>query len=128
MYREMKDTEKTVSETIKTYNGKKYVRIEANFYHKEGTTLSNGKTYKNGDYVWVEVQPIRWLVSLKEDKAITRDIILAGIPYNKDNNYSGKLEDSTLYQYINNIFAREIEPSKTSINLLKESNAKKMIK
>ena len=41
------------------YNGKRYVRVEANSYYDGGDfTLSNGEQYRNGDDVWVEVLPV----------------------------------------------------------------------
>ena len=44
------------------YNGKRYVRVEANSYYDGGDfTLSNGEQYRNGDDVWVEVLPVKCL-------------------------------------------------------------------
>ena len=44
------------------YNGKRYVRVEANSYYDGGDfTLSNGEQYRDGDDVWVEVLPVKWL-------------------------------------------------------------------
>ena len=42
------------------YNGKRYVRVEANsYYDGNNFTLSNGEQYRDGDNVWVEVEPVK---------------------------------------------------------------------
>lgn len=81
------------------YNKKKYVRVKANFYSKyfekyyrkgkfykidrlydsDTTKLSNGVEYSNGDYVWVEVSPVDWILNKKNDLLISKKIIVAGV-------------------------------------------------
>ena len=56
----VKDTEYSTPFKAKTheeyeYNGKRYVRVEANPYFAGGNvTLSNGENYRDGDNVWVK--------------------------------------------------------------------------
>ena len=76
------------------YNGKRYVRVEANSTFTE-FQLSNGKKYKNGDYVWVEVQPVRWLVDEKAKIMITEKIIFAGVQFNYIRDYHTEDFDKT---------------------------------
>ena len=65
------------------YNGKRYVRVEANFdLEGEGLTLSNGEKYRNGDYVWVEVSPVKWLVDEKAKVMLTDRLIFSGVQFN----------------------------------------------
>ena len=76
------------------YNGKRYVRVKANFYFYFGDfTLSNGEQYRNGDNVWVEVQPVKWLVDEKSRMMITEKIIFAGVQFNR--NYHARDFDRT---------------------------------
>lgn len=45
------------------YQGKKYIRIKANsVFSGNKFKLSNGVEYRDGDYVWVEVSPVKWLI------------------------------------------------------------------
>lgn len=44
------------------YQDKKYVRVKANRFNEKKFKLSNGIEYSNGDYVWVEVQPVKWIM------------------------------------------------------------------
>ena len=71
------------------YNGKRYVRVETNVYHNNGDkfTLSNGEQYRDGDKVWVEVSPVKWLVDEKNRMMITEKIIFAGVQFSKEVNY-----------------------------------------
>ena len=67
------------------YNGKRYVRVKANSYYDGGDfTLSNGEQYRDGDDVWVEVLPVKWLVDEKSRMMITEKLIFAGVQFNKE--------------------------------------------
>ena len=51
------------------YRKRKFAKVVANtmFFNNCNFELENLEEYKNGDAVWVEEQPIKWLVSEKED-------------------------------------------------------------
>lgn len=76
------------------YNGKRYVRVKANSCLDE-FTLSNNVVYHNGDYVWVEVQPVKWIVDERFNIMITTDIIFAGVQFNIKRDYLTKNFDKT---------------------------------
>ena len=70
------------------YNGKRYIRVKANSdYGSREFTLSNGKNYRNGDFVWVEVEPVKWLVDEQEGIAISEKLIFAGVQFNRTRDY-----------------------------------------
>ena len=75
-------------ETIPVYEYKKrkFARVIANTMFSDDCNfeLENLEEYKNGNAVWVEEQPIKWLVSEKEDVMISEKIIQAGIRFDKD--------------------------------------------
>ena len=61
-------------------------KAEANSdYDSDYFTLSNGEQYRSGDNVWVEVQPVKWLVDEKSRMMITEKWIFAGVQFNKEN-------------------------------------------
>ncbi len=94
------------------YNGKKYVRVKINscFYGKK-FILSNGEKYKDGDFVWISVSPIKWLVDEKNDIAITKNIIVAGIQFNKENNYTGdNFDEMNIKVFMDKYLSKEIIP------------------
>ena len=62
------------------YNGKRYIRVEAKSSYGN-FKLSNGKEYKNGDYVWVEVSPVKWLIDDRTNTLVSKIGLLAGIKF-----------------------------------------------
>ena len=78
------------------YNGKRYVRVEANSDF-EGTpfTLSNGEQYRDGDNVWVEVSPVKWLVDENAKIMITDRLIFSGVQFNHTRDYHTRDFDKT---------------------------------
>ena len=81
-------------------------------FHKEKYSLSNGESYKNGDIVWVEVQPVKWLVDEKSHIMITEKIIFAGVQFNKDNNYYTEDFDKTnIKAFMDRYLSKEITQS-----------------
>lgn len=67
------------------YNGRRYVRVEANSdFDGSEFTLSNGERYRDGDNVWVEVEPVKWWVDEKARMMITEKLIFSGVQFNKE--------------------------------------------
>lgn len=70
------------------YNERKFVRVEANScYDGDEFTLSNGESYKDGDNVWVEVQPVKWIVDERAHMMITDKLIFSGVQFNHTRDY-----------------------------------------
>ena len=93
------------------YKGKKYVRIKSNCY-PNGVVLSNGVKVKPGDYVWVEVSPIKWYVDEESKLLISRNCIVSGIRYCEDNYLGLTFEYSEMYKFLNEYFKYDIIPSR----------------
>ena len=94
------------------YNKKRYVRVKANIkgindLRKNSVFLSNGENYYDGDYVWIEVLPINWLVDEKAKIMMTEKIIFAGIRFNKENN-DGSFNNSEIKHFIDMYWSKEI--------------------
>lgn len=96
---------------------KKYVKIEANTKNK-GIILPNGLELIDGNYYWVEVEPITWIVDKEKDLMVTEEIILSGIPYDFEFSYSNSYKDTFINNYLNNILNKEIfrDISKKELN------------
>ena len=43
--------------------------------------LSNGVKYRDGDYVWVEVSPVKWLIDNKTGILISKKGLVSGIRF-----------------------------------------------
>lgn len=90
------------------YKGKKYVRVTANMKNNYAI-LSNGKTYYNGNQVWVEVEPIVWLVDEKAKVMLTEKIMFSGIRFDKTQNSEKRDFNKTeIKNFIDNYWSKEI--------------------
>ena len=100
------------------YNGKRYVRVEANSYYDGGDfTLSNGEQYRDGDDVWVEVLPVKWLVDEKSRMMITEKLIFAGVQFNKERNYHTRDFDRTdIKTFMDRYLSRDLVQSRGNEN------------
>ena len=92
------------------YNGKRYVRLEANScFGGNEFTLSNGESYRDGDNVWVEVLPVKWLVDEKSHIMITEKLIFAGVQFNKKSNYNTRNFNKTdIKTFMDKYLSREL--------------------
>ena len=80
------------------YNGKRYVRVTANSSFVQGYfQLSNREYYKNGDPIWIEVEPVTWLVDKRANLAISERVIIAGVEFDHRTKYSSEYFDYSDY-------------------------------
>ena len=107
--------EKFSAQIIEEYSfddGKKYVRVKANSYYDcIEFKLSNGVEYRNGDYVWVEVQPIKWLIDEKSDIALSERLLFAGVQFKHERNYKGDFRTTDIKEFMDRYFSKDITPS-----------------
>ena len=96
------------------YNGKRYVRVEANSDFGSNTfTLSNGKNYRDGDNVWVEVSPVKWLVDERAKVMITDKLIFSGVQFNHTRNYHTRDFDRTdIKTFMDKYLSRDLVQSR----------------
>lgn len=64
------------------YLGKRYIRIRANSdFDGNKFKLSNGVEYRDGDYVWVEVSPVKWLIDDRTRILVSKMGLISGIRF-----------------------------------------------
>ena len=105
------------------YQGKKYVKVKSSFsavYNPVTPKLSNGEEYQNGDYVWIEVEPIKWLVDIQKDIAIAENILFANVAFNQEINYKGDFTQTNLYWFLNTHFIKDIQNENIRTAMLKQ--------
>lgn len=98
------------------YNGKKYIRIRANSDYGHGSKfkLSNEEYYQDGDYVWVEVSPVKWLIDDKTQTLISKRGLLAGIRFHtKDRSYNGDFSTTDMKEYLDKYMLRDLTQTAT---------------
>lgn len=97
------------------YNGKKYIRIRANSdYSSSSFKLSNGESYRNGDYVWVEVSPVKWLIDDRTQTLVSKRGLLSGIRFHpNDRSYNGDFSTTDMKEYLDKHMLRDLTQTAT---------------
>lgn len=89
------------------YKGKKYIRVKMNYGGSDDVELSNGCKYSDGDYVWVEVSPVKWLIDEKTKTLVSKYGLLSGIRYDRYR-YNGNFEQTEMYKYLNKYMVHDL--------------------
>ena len=92
------------------FRGQRYVRIKANSpYGSWKFELSNNQNYRNNDYVWVKVKPVKWLVDEKNKLLLSKIGLLSGIRYiDSEHGYNGVFESTEMYYYLNQYMIHDL--------------------
>ena len=97
------------------YQGKGYIRIKANSdFDDNKFKLSNGVEYRNGDYVWVEVSPVKWLIDDRTGILISKKGLVSGIRFlDKRTNYKGDFDRTEMKEYLDRYMLRDLTQAVT---------------
>ncbi len=111
------DTKKTVTYDEYEYQGKKYICIKATLSFSS-YMLSNGVEYRSGDYVWVEVSPVKWLIDDRTGILISKKGLVSGIRFlDKGTNYEGDFDRTEMKEYLDRYMLRDLTQSVTFTRL-----------
>lgn len=104
-------------------DGKRYVRVEANsFFDGAEFKLSNGESYRDGDSVWVEVSPVKWLVDERAKMMLADKLIFAGVRFKNTIDYHTEDFDRTdIKTFMDRYLSKELEQSRGTIELEEQS-------
>ena len=104
-------------------DGKRYVRVEANSDFGGGEfTLSNGESYRDGDFVWVEVSPVKWLVDERAKIMLTDKLIFSGVQFKHTRDYHTEDFDRTdIKTFMDRYLSKELEQSRGTIEVGEQS-------
>lgn len=97
------------------YDGKKYIRVRANSdYGSNSFKLSNGESYRNGDYVWVEVSPVKWLIDDRTQTLVSKRGLLSGIRFHTDaKSYNGDFSTTDMKEYLDKYMLKDLTQTVT---------------
>ena len=91
------------------YQGKEYIRIKVNSSFILKFMLSNGVVYRNGDYVWIEVSPVKWLIDDRKGLLISKYGLVSGIRFlDRNHNYYGDFNKTEMYEYLNKYMIKDL--------------------
>ena len=97
------------------YQGKEYIRIKANsHFGGKKFKLSNGVEYRDGDYVWVEVSPVKWLIDDRTGILISKKGLVSGIRFlDQRTNYKGDFDRTEMKEYLDRYMLRDLTQTVT---------------
>lgn len=97
------------------YQGKRYIRIRANSdFGGNKFKLSNGVEYRDGDYVWVEVSPVKWLIDDRTGILVSKLGLVSGIRFLDGNqNYKGDFSKTEMKEYLDRYMLRDLTQTAT---------------
>ena len=97
------------------YQGKKYIRVKANSdFGGNKFKLSNGVEYRNGDYVWVEVSPVKWLIDDNTGILVSKKGLVSGIRFlDETTNYKGDFDRTEMKEYLDKYMLRDLTQTVT---------------
>lgn len=95
------------------YQGEEYIRIKANSYLSGNKfKLSNGVEYRDGDYVWVEVSPVKWLIDDRTGILISKKGLVSGIRFlDRRTNYKGDFGKTEMKEYLDKYMLHDLTQS-----------------
>ena len=97
-----------------TINGKKYAKVQPAVYEDD----IFGRSYR-----WVEVKPIEWYLDEESGLAVSKDIIIGGMPMTRAPLYFGNFDNTIISDFLNEEFAidsRIVENKKEMIDEMLE--------
>ena len=97
------------------YQGKKYIRIRANSdFGGNKFKLSNGAFYRDDDYVWVEVSPVKWLIDDRTGILVSKIGLISGIRFlGRNHNYKGDFSRTEMKEYLDRYMIHDLTQTAT---------------
>ena len=101
------------------YQGKKYIRIRANSdFGGNKFKLSNGAFYRDDDYVWVEVSPVKWLIDDRTGILVSKIGLVSGIRFlGRNHNYKGDFSRTEMKEYLDRYMIHDLTQTATFTRL-----------
>ena len=101
------------------YQGKKYIRIRANSdFGGNKFKLSNGAFYRDDDYVWVEVSPVKWLIDDRTGILVSKIGLISGIRFlGRNHNYKGDFSRTEMKEYLDRYMIHDLTQTATFTRL-----------
>lgn len=92
------------------YQGEKYIRIKANSaFVGRSFKLSNGIECVDGNFFWVKVEPVKWLIDENTGTLVSKKGLVSGIRFNtKDRRYDGDFSRTEMKSYLDTYMSKDM--------------------
>lgn len=105
------------------YKDKKFILFRPND-NCTNERLLDGRIIEAKSLLWVEVKPIKWLVDVERDVAVSKKILCAGVRYDDKLLYPGIFKYTEMKMFLDRYFAKDIIPSKISSKAVENTTKK----
>ena len=106
------------------YQGEKYVCVRPCL--NDCATVSTGDTYYENHFVWVKVEPVKWLIDEKQKIMFTEKLIVSGIQFNLlFGTDKIPFKNTELKKFMDTYLAKEILQHPTLSKTIPETDIKK---
>ncbi len=116
-----------ICEEYQYIDSKNYIRYRVDLRIYKSVYINRGFEKENGEYIWLNVRPVKWLVD-KTDTLISEYNLLSGIIFSMDG-YDGNFEKTYMYDFLNNVMFKDIFqdylPKKEEVKAESKEEAKK---
>ena len=109
------------------YNGRQYIRFVYDDLSIYYFSLSDGRKLERGKIYWVAVEPIVWLLDVKADIALSKNLIFSGVQFENGRDYYGDFEKSNIKKFMDKYLSKEIVADRTYPKVTFESQAQENI-
>mgnify|MGYP006995772877 CR=1 FL=1 len=89
------------------YNNRKYIRLKVTLNEKY-SSVKFRYTYKTGDYVWIKVEKIIWIVDRENKRMISTIGLPSGMRFDSPRKENINFNKSELKWYLDNYMSKEI--------------------
>lgn len=89
------------------YNNRKYIRLKITL-NEEYSNIKFRYTYKTGDYVWIKVEKIMWIVDRENKRMISTIGLPSGMRFDSPRKSNINFNKSELKWYLDNYMSKEI--------------------
>ena len=92
------------------FQGKKYINIKAyNSIMNPHFLLSNNVKYSSGDYIWVEVTPVKWLIDDENKQLISKYSLVSGVRFmDSQKEYKGDFNKTEMKKYLDDYMVKDL--------------------
>ncbi|MBQ6538795.1 MAG: hypothetical protein IJL76_00765 [Bacilli bacterium] len=94
------------------YEGRKYALVRP-------ATFEESEMWGRG-FAWIEVKPIEWYIDEESGLAISKDILLGGMPISRKGFYLNNFNNTIIHEFLNDEFALDIKPIDNKKEMIEE--------
>lgn len=99
------------------YNGRRFIQVKVDTGYENMPIFIRNRYYVDGDYIWIEIMPVKWLVDFKNKQLFSKIPLLSGIKFNDGKLNYEHFEDTSMYKFLNECMLNDLLLNQNIISL-----------